>query len=463
MNSLFNLNVGTKVEVYYTVNHTNEERKVWWPATVHKLSYIADQRGATLSASLNFQAQYGFRASSQRLVFDTEDQVRDKDNVIYSWRLMEGSTSSSIPRPGVEDSVQDDEADQDFDPNENAPRGTKRLRNETVDIAQTAVGQESLQRSREFGAVQCNVEELQRNMRLQGEMISALQSRDNRSLTDVNEENLIPLQFLAARLHQVLEKPLAFPSRTTSRDLRGGFSFYSQDVIKKQSDCTLFQFDCLCRHIAKVCEQETHFTPPFHAVTAYPQNVVQIDFYSVSAFLKLFTTLSRNSTREVFIKAKTDRTSGAVVGMRILGCVFQNETNPDVPMVITVGTSISRNAGDEEASHVILRRENTSWDDLEENFRSPLELSNVKASDVLSLCEGTMGEEDFRKHCEKYSCSMTWRRESHLDSDRLALNAPNPKHVLGVLDLTIPCVHVRQAQCCSELSSILSTVDLASL
>ena len=268
MNPLMGLHVGLKVEVYYTVNKDGGESKIWWPGTIRSLSYIEDQRGSTLRGSITFDTLHGFRSSSEQVVFDTPEELRDRKNTLYAWRV-EGSGDSVGGEPSdsdqnsmeVEDvDVQD--KDPDFSPIGKQGKVRKRSHGDIQAESFPTRGQET-QEVRDMEHLRGELSSLDAEVQSHAQIMKVLKNEVFIRPRGTPVAQVIPLEFMAHRLQSTMDKVLTVPSRISSTDLRHGFSIYSQECFKRTSDCTLLQFDCIARHVNKSIASGVRFTPSF--------------------------------------------------------------------------------------------------------------------------------------------------------------------------------------------------------
>ena len=59
---------------------------------------------------------------------------------------------------------------------------------------------------------------------------------------------------------------------------------------------------------------------------------------------------------------------------------------------------------------------------------------------------------------EWFSFCITWKRESHIDLERILTTAPKRVEVLGKLEATLPYILVRDEIHCKEIASLRSNL-----
>ena len=183
-----------------------------------------------------------------------------------------------------------------------------------------------------------------------------------------------------------------------------------------------------------------------------------MSFLSFSSLLRVFSPMSENAVRNMVVRKKVDRGTGAVCAVRIIGSIIRNEEEEAGPMLITVGGSPLTDIKESNGSAVVLCRKDCTWNSMENVFSCQLEGKQLSTLELEMLSSSILGKENLETHSGKYSFSITWRRESKTGGERLTLSRPNPGCVLGQLEVNIPYVLIREEMHSHEILLALSTV-----
>lgn len=450
------LRFGAVIEVFFTVEKGEEEpQKLWWPASVEKVSLIQDHRGTTLSANIKFHAMHGFRSSSQTMTFQEDQQVRDRGGVVYSWRFVPEASVSDGMQP-VSDKVGTDGCDEEYNPTEE--RSVLRKRASPPAQEEEGPTQDQLfhlKNKRILLGVEHTLSRLQQQVKGQAVVISRLDGEFRTANPYAFAEHLQPLEFLRTRIQPILEKAPTVPTRTTAHDLRHGFSFYSAECIRRGSDCTLLQLDSIVDHIRQTVGTQATFEPDYDTIKSSAPSQVRITFETFLNLSQVFAPNPRGVVKDAIIKKKFERGSATVIALRMLGAVVQSSQDDSLPMYVTVGESIP-SSGSEGIQKQVVMRQNTVWNNVEGMFVAPLQLKTISSTELQVKAREALGQEAFVKNKDRYEFSITWRSESHSELQSIFAKSPEPKDVLGVLEVCIPYVLVKGMEHCEDFSTIAS-------
>ena len=444
------LSFGASIEIFYTVSTENgSSRKVWWPCTVERISLVQDKRGTTLSASVRYQAMLGFRSCTDQVIFREDQEVQDKHGTCYSWRFPPQVSDSEDAQTSSEESC---ERDENYDPSKAQVLGKRHA----CEIEQEGGHQDEqgLQNQRDICRLDRVVSNLQREVKEQARRIAELPEREvsgNRVCGRDKRSSSPPLKFLCLRLRSFLEKIPNVPNKSSATELRDGFSFYSQELFRRTSDCTLLQFDEIADLIHAMSGSDVEFFPSYEVFKKNPRAEVRIVFRTFASLVSVFTDADPEILQDCTIKRKVDRTSGAVSALRFLGWVLQRAQDTSAPMHLIVGGSAPKGLHGRKQMSVIAR-EDTAWNSIEECFHNQLHAVSCSVSEFVERAKLAFGESEYNRHAQKYSFCITWRKESDAELGRLLTPTPHLNDVLGLLEITLPYVLIRGEAQCAEFS-----------
>ena len=81
---------------------------------------------------------------------------------------------------------------------------------------------------------------------------------------------------------------------------------------------------------------------------------------------------------------------------------------------------------------------------------------NAIPSELQSITKAVFTTNEFERIQERFSFRITWKRESHIDLERILTPAPKRVEVLGTLEATIPYVLVRDEIYCKAFATLRS-------
>ena len=348
------LSYGASIEIFYNVSTQDGlSRKVRWPCNVEKISFVQDKRGTTLSASLRYQAMLGFRSCTNQVVFREDQEVQDKHGTCYSWRFPPCRLNSEDAQSSSEECGERDES---YDPSNFRVLGKRR----TCEMEQRDCHQDEqmLQNQRDIRRLDRVVSSLQREASEQARRMLEFQEGAGSSRNvcqGYNSSSLLPLKFLCLRLRSFLEKVPSVPAKSSAAELRDGFSFYSQELFRRTSDCTLMQFDEIVDHVHGMSDSGAEFFPSYEVFKKNPKAEARIVFRTFSSFISVFTDAAPDTLRDCIIKSKVDRSSGTISALRCLGCVLQSSKDTTAPMHLLVGCSTPKEVDGSTQMSVIVR------------------------------------------------------------------------------------------------------------
>ena len=447
------LSYGACIEIFYNVStQDGSSKKVWWPCNVEKISLVQDKRGTTISASLRYQAMLGFRSCTEQVIFREDQEVQDKDGTRYSWSFPPCSLKSEDGQSSSEESGGRDES---YDPTNSRVLGKR----QACEMEQGGGDHEEqgLQNQRDIRRLDRVVSSLQREVSEQARRIVELQGGAGSSRKVCKEYNyspLLPLKFLCLRLRTFLEKIPSVPAKSSAVELRDGFSFCSQELFRRTSDCTLLQFDEIADHVHGMSDSGAEFFPSYEVFKENPQAEARIVFRTFSSFISVFKAGPPDTLRDCIIKRRVDRTSGTTSAVRYLGCVLQSCQDTSAPMHLLVGCSAPREVdGGRQMSAIV--RDDTTWNSIEGCFHNQLYSVSSSVSEFIERAKLALGESDYARHVNKYSFAITWKKESDTELGRLLTPNPHLNDVLGVLEITLPYVLIRGQPVCQEFSLLV--------
>ena len=446
------LSFGASIEVFYNVSmQDGSNRKVWWPCTVERISFVQEEGGTTLTASVRYQPMLGFRSSTDRFVFRENQEVQDKYGTCYSWRFSRQVSDSEDTQTSSEEAH---ETDENYNPGNSQVLGKRRA----CELEQEGSheDEQGLQNERDIRRLGRVVSTLERELNEQGRRLSQLQERAASSTRacESDSSRLLPLKFLCLRLRSFLEKIPSVPAKTSVAEIRNGFSFYNQKLLRRTSDCTLLQFDEIADHVHGNSEAAAEFYPSYEEFKKHPKAEVRIVFRTFASFVSVFTDAAPETLWECIIKSQVDRSSGTVLAIRFLGWVLQSSQESCAPMYLVVGGTAPKGSdGDTQMSVIV--REDTTWNSIEGCFHNELQSISCPLSEFVEKAKLALGASEYDRHANKYSFCITWRKESDTELGRLLAPKPNRGDVLGLLEINLPYVLIRGAPQCHEFSLVV--------
>lgn len=447
---LLGLRYAARIQMQYTITHEEgNSEQVWWPASIKKLNLIDDVRGPTLTAVIQFQPHFGFKSSSMQVHIISQDTLRDSKNKNYPWRLFQDSTNSS-PSSAHTSSPHsaDDPADIEFVPEQASSVRKRKAPEDKETVVENHTDPQLTQLARQIGTLQTDVISLIRDNKEMRAELNHLHSKKPQGTYHVASQLSNPLAYLALRIRPFLEKVPAPPTRANGSELRGGFAIYSQEIATRTADCTLLQFDRIAHLIHDRIGERAIFHPNRDILKSIPPTQAHIIFQDFHSMASIFGTISDDVLQSTMVRHKTEKPSGRVTALRLLGELVFSEHEANLPMYITVGKSIPYAVQRGLSSVNVIRRNNTSWNSLDNQFISPLQQVTIPAS-VLDTHPNT--QTGSAAIPIKKTFSISWKTESHPTPNRILTPPPTAGDIMGSLQLTIPYINVRRSDLCNEL------------
>ena len=451
---LDNLRFGSSLEIFYTIARPSSTEKLWWPCCVEKLTFTQDKRGSALTASVRFEARHGFRSSVEQFVFQDEKHLMDKTGTEYCWRIRETRDDVDVDviassSSGISHSTDDGSS---YAPESTVAAKKRKLQTEREVI--TGPSSSTLRDCRAMYRLERRFDGLVQKLRYQDGRLNDMERHYGTCGSIAHASGILPLHFLRHKLRAFLEKVPSIPTKITYTDRRHGYSIYGQESFRKSLDCTLLQFDEIMEHVRERCGSGAHFYPPFEDLKSPQHSDIHISFSGFEDIMNVFTHTHSSGSNGYLVTKKTDRSSSKLLGLRVLGCVSQSSTALDAPMHITVGTSLSANFNDDK--HItVLTRSNTEWNHIEDKFSHPLRVDSVRRETVLEHLNHHSNDDDLTSLQSRFCFSLRWSNDSDYVLGGPLAAQPDPRFILGSLEIGIPYVIVRDSPHSMEAYSLL--------
>ena len=114
------LSFGTKMEVFYKLEKDDGSvEEVWWPASVKRLILVQDQRGTSMSGTISFSPLHAFPSSVSQVVFEKDFEIRDKDGIVYPWRISLQDALRTVSSSSASGGGAMENSDTEYTPGEN--------------------------------------------------------------------------------------------------------------------------------------------------------------------------------------------------------------------------------------------------------------------------------------------------------------------------------------------------------
>ena len=436
------LRVGCAIEVLWDVTVENSKQNVWWTATISAVESVDSSEQGGIEkwlATILYEPMFGFDSTTATVRFLSRDQLEAIENrnstkhVRHYWRAKDASLSES--------------------------RGTSQRSHEVLPVAARPIAQAAGSSGKKLGELYADL--LVRVDALQNAW-SAHQCLSHKQDLSPDDTAARPLLYARHKLGELLDKPL--PTGSSSARMEQGNHSLAQSHLSVQVDCSFAEFAAIC-HVSKAKhDSAVLFSPHFplaHTARASPK--YEAKFHSFSVLCSAIGVQLAAEATESVKRVRIDRRTKAPIFVRVVGVLAQDADSSEGPMALAVGHSI---LPDMLPSVTIptLYRSSRAWDPVDGIFHRPLEAKMMRPQDLVPLfrpsdaVSGSGDDEERNSHAdtrEGVSCfRIVWNRTTrHIDTTFVDVR---PESVLGVLDVSVPCVNVRGDAICAEVDSLCS-------
>ena len=452
------LRVGIMIEVRFAVSKRGaSDQVVWWPAEVCRVQASHGKSSSSLRGTLKYAAIHGYPVTKCGVEFRGREKVVDSSGVAYDWRFQEESNSEEDNVVSEPIGCDADPHDVDYVPQVKGERGTKRR----VDDVE---GNELMERTqwgfaeltRKVHTLQAEMDRVQAEMRGEAVLLRGLRTEFHSRTPSAATYAFVPLEFLRHRVEDMLQRGLTVPTRLTAGELRDGYSVFSQEVGRRSADCTLSQFDAIASRVMAKMGDVVTMDPPIDDVKTAEVDHISLTFPSLMELLEVFQPFSKGMVPRIIVKKKMERGGGRVSALRIIGTVYISDTNDQLPMVLKIGEG----SVTPDVVMSVLYRKNTEWNFINDGYLNKLVIKTARGSVITEEMELVRGDGQSTEEHTRKNFTLNWKRESHMEHNRMLQRMPQPIEVLGTLDLSIPFVVVRGSAVCEEAVGLLERMKL---
>jgi len=439
------LRAGRGIEVLWEVTEDNMKQNVWWSATMSDLECVESSEEGSIGkwfATLVYEPMFGYDSTTARVHFLSTDQLevilksKATKHVRHYWRTNQDSISES---PG---------------PSRHSPEDSPMaVRLSGAQLGGQAGGKSSKKLAELYADLHARVNALQNAWNVH---------RCLSSTPDLSPEDIAarPLRYARHKLGELIDKPL--PVGSSSSRMDQGNHNLTQSHLSVQVDCSLAEFRAIC-HVSKTKYRSSVIFHPHFPLVLMAKKPLQYEakFHSFSILCSALGVLHTSEARESVKKVRVDRRSKAPIFVRIIGVLEQKGDSHEGPMALAVGHSILPEVLP-LALIPTLYRSSRIWDAVDGIFQDPLQAKMMRAQDLadILLTSDGVSESSNEGHNpsdthEGASCfKMIWNRTTkHVETTFADVR---PEHVLGTLDISVPCVNIRGDALCVEVDSLCS-------
>lgn len=451
-----------KVEVLYAVEDkgSRSTSRVWWPGVVTQLQTTSKKKETVDAIQIRFQAlkEFATRATTCSFTLKSPCQLKDRYGAVYSWRLEKEEDVDEIKTEDREQEYTDDAEDVVPSPTVSVQTGnlsndppyspTNANKKQKVDTTSAKGAKKDEYNEEELVQLRREVTKLKNNLAVTHAQVLA-NSDALASQTGIpgGKDLLTPLTYLGCRLNEVLSKSPTIPAKFSHAEQNSALRFYSEETIRRQSDCSLVQLDGILAFITEKLKGNAHFTPSLSTIASNPPDRVEISFNTFSNFCKVFGAHEKDVHNSI-VKTKVDRMLCIKSAVRVIGYCVQDSEDSEKEMFLTIGQSLKF---DSTAGQIpILCREQCEWNELEGMHFASLKKEYCKVSDVISKIQSITGDDSFASIVEKSLFKVTWKRIWNTSVPSLFTTKEDRSNVLGYLEATIPYTLVRNHSVCEE-------------
>jgi len=425
------LKQGARIEVLWEVTQSGRKSNVWWAAEVFELENGREGVDARPRASIKYDAMLGHESTESSVVFLPNQRLQcatETSSKPHIWRLID---QSSTEQPASDDR------------SSTSRHVSRREAPMHVQVPSDRIhdgpGLDTIARLDSLEKVVAGIQ--------------AVTSMHIRYQLNWEAAAARPLHFARHKLGIALDKIIPRPQTCTGP----GALTTKQEFLRMQVDCTLEEFENVCRVARESSENGVYFVPSFGATQSQcvNGNSLFVYFTTLSSLCKCLGIRNTDDVARTVWKDRAERASGMPSVIRIVG-VMAPENNAEGPMSIAIGRSFLCKAGTDETIHV-LHRDSRRWDPVEREYPSPLEIKEVQIS------SGRESLETFDTGIPSEGCfAFRWMMTSKFEA-RSSLSPANKKECYGTLETYVPVVYFRGEVVCAEVSRICSAALISEI
>ena len=439
-----------KIEVLYSVHGGEEKRgrEEWFVADIISLRYTEDRRQNTLSGVLRWVASEQFPASTSKVVFATTKTLRDDGGEILAWRTFseqnDGQSEESPTSAEEEDGTRDD----DFVPNEDIEEKEVASKKRRMEVRT-----ETVHFTRRITALEEQIKGLERCVEAHDNACKARYAATASAPYNKCVPPPEPLLFLFHRLEKALVNELP---RQTSAPYRGD-ALYKQDVLNVYVDCTLSALDTILSRMKRRIPNNASVSPSLSQIQQFIPNKVTVVFPTLLSLLTLYDDVPQCKLNGVLVRTRYSRGKDVPLLTRVIGCLekVDDETRP---CYISIGQRLPTGQEDSLLSGRVLRRENSTWDDIENYFKHPLQTVDVRNTSVASELEGLRKDRCCDLDAvESPAFTMQW--DSLKTTSHNLFDVESRGSVLGTLRMKVPYLLLNGEKASKELLRVVESLQ----
>ena len=219
-------------------------------------------------------------------------------------------------------------------------------------------------------------------------------------------------------------------------------------------DCDLVSLDDILEKVENVGKDAIEVDVPVDEVRRTVPGSMTVEFPTLLSLMQICGPVSKVTLNAMVVTTKQSRSGTEKDFCRVIGTMYnRREQEDDGPFYIVLGREKRQTAGELERKPMVLFREKSTWNVMDNNFEFTLSMLDIAGSQLKERLSTVLEPRNTYEATKGKGICMTWRP---LQQPQRTLYATTVRRtVLGRLSVQIPYLTVTGKEFFEEIVSLI--------